>query len=112
MSRRKTDQADDLRPEYDFNRMEGGVRGKYFRRYHAGTNVAILEPDVAAAFPSDEAVNLALRAILGAARQLVVGRTVRRKASKPPKDAGGVAESPQPSTQRPRSGGPRKPRGR
>jgi len=41
--------------------MKGGVRGKYCRRYRAGTNLALLAPDVAKAFPNDEAVNEALR---------------------------------------------------
>jgi hypothetical protein len=50
----------DMRPEYDFSR---GVRGKYARRYAEGTNVVILEPDVAKAFPSTEAVNRSLRAL-------------------------------------------------
>jgi hypothetical protein len=44
--------------EYDFS---GGVRGKYAKRYAEGTNVVLLEPDVAAAFPTAEAVNRALR---------------------------------------------------
>lgn len=49
-----------LQPEYDFSR---GVRGKYFRRYHRGTNVVVLEPDVAKAFPNAGAVNDSLRAL-------------------------------------------------
>ena len=51
----------DLRAEYDFSTMPGGVRGKYVERYRAGVNLALLEPDVAVAFPTDEAVNKALR---------------------------------------------------
>ena len=49
-----------LRAEYDFSR---GVRGKYFRRYHRGANVVVLEPDVAKAFPNAGAVNDSLRAL-------------------------------------------------
>ncbi len=60
-------EADELRPEYDFSAMKGGVRGKYVERYRAGTNLALLEPDLAEAFPTDQAVNEALRAILKAA---------------------------------------------
>lgn len=56
--------VNDLRPEYDFASMKGGVRGKYVRRYQAGTNLVLLEPDVAKAFPTDRAVNEALRALL------------------------------------------------
>jgi len=47
-----------MRPEYDFSK---GVRGKYAKRYAEGTNVVVLDPDVAAAFPTAEAVNRALR---------------------------------------------------
>ena len=46
------------RPEYDFSK---GVRGKYSARFAAGSNVVVLEPDVAAKFPTAEAVNDALR---------------------------------------------------
>ena len=55
---------DDLRPEYDLTTLKRGVRGKYFKRYQAGTNLALLAPDVRAAFPTDAAVNRALRSLL------------------------------------------------
>jgi hypothetical protein len=55
--------ADTLRPEYDFSKMKGGVRGKYARRYREGTNVVLLAPDVAKVFPDAESVNDALRAL-------------------------------------------------
>ncbi|MFZ0297462.1 MAG: hypothetical protein WAM13_03865 [Candidatus Sulfotelmatobacter sp.] len=58
----------DMRPEYDFTSMKGGVRGKYYERYRKGTNVVLLKPDVAEAFPTEDAVNEALRGILGTAR--------------------------------------------
>jgi hypothetical protein len=54
---------DDLRPEYDSSELQGGVRGKYLERYRRGTNLALLAPDVRAAFPTDEAVNQALRSL-------------------------------------------------
>ena len=47
-------------PDYDFS---AGVRGKYARRYQLGTNVVMLEPDVARIFPNAEAVNDSLRAL-------------------------------------------------
>jgi soluble cytochrome b562 len=50
-----------MRPEYDFG---GGVRGKYAARYREGTNVVVLDPDIADAFPNAGAVNRALRALL------------------------------------------------
>jgi hypothetical protein len=59
-----TPDEDDLRPEYDLAKLKGGVRGKYLERYRAGTNLALLAPDVRAAFPTDEAVNEALRSLM------------------------------------------------
>ena len=59
--RKSTENGDDLRPEYDFS---GGVRGKHAARYAAGTNVVVLDPDVAAVFPNSVAVNEALRALV------------------------------------------------
>jgi hypothetical protein len=53
--------GDDLRPEYDLARLKGGVRGKYYQRAVAGTNLVLLEPDVARAFPDSNSVNRALR---------------------------------------------------
>jgi hypothetical protein len=57
-------QTDEMQPEYDFSSMKGGVRGKYVRRLRSGTNLVLLEPEVAKAFPTDAAVNEALRTIL------------------------------------------------
>ena len=51
---------DEMRAHYDFT---GGVRGKYARRYTEGTNVVVLDPDVARLFPNREAVNETLRAV-------------------------------------------------
>jgi hypothetical protein len=47
-------------PEYDFR---GGVRGKYARRFEAGTNIVVLDPDVAEVFCDSVSVNEALRAL-------------------------------------------------
>ena len=56
---------DELRSEYDLRELlKGGIRGKYTERYRAGTNLVLLDPDVAKAFPSEEAVNEALRLVL------------------------------------------------
>jgi hypothetical protein len=63
MRQRKTklkQPVDELRPEYDFSQ---GVRGRHAARYAAGTNVVVLEPDVASAFPTANDVNEALRAL-------------------------------------------------
>ena len=68
---------DELLPEYDFAKMPGGVRGKYVRRYRQGTNLAVLDRDVAAAFPDDEAVNETLRSVMNAAERLA--KSIPRK---------------------------------
>ena len=60
----RTELNDELRPEYDETLLKNGIRGKYAEQYAAGTNVVRLEPDVAAAFPNEEAVNEALRFVL------------------------------------------------
>ncbi len=59
----------ELRPEYDFSKMAGGVRGKYVERYQSGTNLVLLDPDVARAFPTDASVNEALRLLLQIAQR-------------------------------------------
>lgn len=89
MSRVKPERSDELRSEYDFGELGVGVRGKYLRRYRAGTNLALLEPDVAAAFSTDEAVNEALRAVLKAATAI---RRVRRPSIKAPQRAVGAGK--------------------
>jgi hypothetical protein len=52
---------DEMRPEYD---LRGGVRGKYYERYREGTNIVLLEPDLAEVFHDSQTVNLALRQFL------------------------------------------------
>ncbi|MDQ3011453.1 MAG: hypothetical protein M3X11_12205 [Acidobacteriota bacterium] len=60
-----SEMEDELRPEYDLAELlKGGVRGKYVARYRAGSNVVVLAPDVAHAFPTEEAVNEALRLVV------------------------------------------------
>ena len=59
------DIADDLRPEYDLKELlKGSVRGKYAKRYAAGSNVVLAEPDVRRAFRDEKAVNDALRLVI------------------------------------------------
>lgn len=60
---------DELRPEYDFSQLTGGVRGKYVERYRAGTNLVLLDLDVAQAFPNEDAVNEALRLLMQIAQR-------------------------------------------
>ena len=63
---------DDLPPEYDPALLKGllqsGVRGKYTERYREGTNLVKLAPDVAAAFPTEQAVNDALRELIASGK--------------------------------------------
>jgi len=58
-----SDSSDEMRPEYDFSK---GERGKYAQRFREGTNVVVLDPDVAAEFKDSAAVNNALRQLLKA----------------------------------------------
>lgn len=65
MKKRRNKTSDELRPEYDLRQLlKGGVRGKYAKRYHAGTNLILLDPDVRKAFRSERAVNDALRLVI------------------------------------------------
>ncbi len=74
----------EMRREYDFASVSGGVRGKYAARMRTGTNLVLLDDDVAAAFPTSAAVNDALRAVLAVAsritrrRRPAGGRSTRR----------------------------------
>ena len=65
MKKRKSRRNDELRPEYDLRQLlKGAVRGKYAKRYHAGTNLVLLDPEVRKAFRDERAVNDALRLVL------------------------------------------------
>jgi len=65
MSKAKSHQADpDMLEEYDFS---GGVRGKYAKRYAEGTNIVVLDPDLADRFKDSESVNRALRELVAIA---------------------------------------------
>jgi hypothetical protein len=55
---------DELRSEYDLAALGKGTRGKYYKRAAAGTNLVLLDPDVARAFPTSESVNSALRKLV------------------------------------------------
>ncbi len=78
--------SDNLRPEYSFDYSKG-VRGKYYKQIlKEGANIAVLEPDIARAFPNSAAVNDVLRVVLKAgqaARRLTTrsGRPVRKRAA-------------------------------
>ena len=77
----RTEMNDELRPEYDLQKLlKDGVRGKYVAQYRAGTNLVLLAPDVADAFPDEEAVNEALRLVI---RMGQIQRSQKRRRSKP-----------------------------
>ena len=71
MKKAESEKEDELRPEYDLSQLKGRVRGKYVERYRAGTNLVLLEPDVAAAFPDAKAVNEALRLLIKVAENQI-----------------------------------------
>jgi hypothetical protein len=77
MKKKSNDERnDDLRPQYDLGTLLAtGVQGKYAERFEEGTNLVLLAPDVAEAFPTAESVNEALRLVL----QLTELRTKKRK---------------------------------
>jgi hypothetical protein len=60
--------TDELRSEYKREDLGQGVRGKYFEEYKKGTNLVLLSPDVAKVFPTEEAVNEALRYLIKVAQ--------------------------------------------
>lgn len=64
-------EPDELKAEYTREELGEGVRGKYYERYREGTNVALLEDDVAAVFPDSQAVNQALRSLMRVAERTV-----------------------------------------
>lgn len=67
---------DELRPEYKREELGAGVRGKHFAEYSKGTNLVLLSPDVAQAFPTEEAVNQALRSLIEIAQRSTKHTTV------------------------------------
>lgn len=58
---------DDLRPEYDFTKLKKAVRGKYYKQAMTGTNLVLVDPDLAKVFPDSASVNRALRVLCDAA---------------------------------------------
>jgi hypothetical protein len=71
--------VDDLRPEYDLSKLKGGVRRKYYRKATAGTNLMLIEPDLAKLFGDAQSVNRALRMLADTARSATRPPRQRRK---------------------------------
>ena len=70
-SHRKSEDTE-MRAEYDFSK---GIRGKYYKKFMKGTNVVVLDPDVAKVFTNSKQVNEILRSITKIARQTRVKAT-------------------------------------
>jgi len=81
---------EDMRPEYDFSH---GIRGKHHKAYQAGTNVVLLEPDIAAAFPDSASVNQALRLLVRLSKTKAVSISRPNQALQPSSRARKKAKS-------------------
>ncbi len=77
----KKDENDELRPEYHREDLGPGIRGKYLKAYRKGTNLVLLSPEVAKAFPTEQAVNDALRSLIEVAQRSV--RPTKRSSRRP-----------------------------
>lgn len=82
--------SDELRDEYDLSQLKGGVRGKYYKRATAGTNLVLIDPELAALFPDSESVNRALRLLADTAEAALPRR--RRQRKKNTREDNGVDE--------------------
>ena len=85
---KKSKTSDELRPEYKRTDFPGGlVRGKYAKRLKKSSNIVVLNPEVAQAFPNEEAVNDALLSLIDIARKTTrstrrTTRSVKNRASR------------------------------
>ncbi len=75
-SKKRREDADTMRPEYDFSK---AVRGVTAARYAQGTNVVLLDPDVAELFPDTRAVNEALRTLARLTRAVTRPRVQKKR---------------------------------
>jgi len=66
---KKVKEPDELRPQYRGEDLGKGVRGKYFESYQKGSNLVLLNPDVAKVFPTEAAVNKALKSLIDVAQK-------------------------------------------
>jgi hypothetical protein len=79
---KKVKEDDELRAEYRREDLGEGVRGKYSEAYRKGTNLILLSPDVAQAFPTEKAVNEALRSLIDLAQK---STGITKRSAKPSK---------------------------
>jgi hypothetical protein len=83
MKKVPTRKTDELRPEYDLSKLKGGVRGKYYERARAGTNLVLIEPDLMEVFPDTDSVNRALRLLAATAEAAAIhAQRVGRRSNK------------------------------
>ena len=73
---------DELRSEYDLSKLKGGVRGKYYREASAGTNLVLIDPELANVFPDAESVNRALRLLADTAESAASSKGSRSAIAK------------------------------
>lgn len=66
---KKAEDEDEMRAEYKREDLGVGVRGRYYEAYNEGHNLVLLRPEVAKAFPSEEAVNEALLSLIRIAQK-------------------------------------------
>jgi hypothetical protein len=76
----KKAKKEDMRKEYRREDLGAGVRGKYYDEYKKGTNLVLLSPDVAKAFPTEEAVNKTLRSLINIAQTIGLTKRSSRRA--------------------------------
>ena len=97
MKKRNPISVDDMRPEYDFASMKGGVRGKYARRVRGSMNIVLIAQEVSEAFPTERAVNEALKGVLNTTRAVRNTGGLPDKALQPTTRAKRKAKSRRPS---------------
>jgi hypothetical protein len=73
---------DELRPEYDLSQLKGGVRGKYYREAKAGTNLVLIDPELASVFPDTKSVNRALHLLADTAESAARSKAQRTPSPK------------------------------
>lgn len=78
----KKTKPDDIRTEYHKEELGKGIRGKYLKSYKKSSNLVLLRPEIAAAFPTDEAVNKALSTIIEAAEHAGMAKASSRTRKK------------------------------
>jgi len=71
---KRANKADEMKAEYKREGLGVGVRGKYYEAYKESHNLVLLQPEVAKAFPTEEAVNNALKSLIKVA-QTSIGLT-------------------------------------